>query len=133
MDPTFTFIFSLSLSLWSPGVNGVFHHNEGQEHVETSHSTGQGAQLQGKQATDKNGNSNVRHTVNLVSSTDQFSMFNFILGTNNIHLLYVLSQGPALLWHLFGSYYLVLNRNKKFEVDQSSSLVGFSCLSIVLS
>lgn len=65
------------------GVNGVINHNEAQEHVETSRPTGQAAWSQDKQATNNDRNPDVRHTVNLVSSTDQCSMFNF-LGTNNI-------------------------------------------------
>jgi len=71
------------VALWSTGVNGVFHHNEAQEHVETSRPAGQAAQSQGKQATNNDRNPNVRHTMNLVSSTDQCSMFNFLLRTNN--------------------------------------------------
>jgi hypothetical protein len=68
------------VALWSTGVNGVFHHNEAQEHVETSRPAGQAAQSQGKQATNNDRNSNVRHTMNLVSSTDQCSMFRPCLG-----------------------------------------------------
>jgi len=47
------------------GVNGVFHHNEAQEHVETSRPAGQAAQSQGKQAINNDRNPNVRHTMNL--------------------------------------------------------------------
>ncbi|KAF8643697.1 hypothetical protein HU200_066760 [Digitaria exilis] len=47
------------------GVNGVFHHNEAGEHVETSHPAGQAAQSQGKQTSDKDRNSNVQRSVNL--------------------------------------------------------------------
>lgn len=76
------------VALWLTGVNGVFHHNEAGEHVETSHPAGQAAQSQGKQTSDKDRNSNVQRSVNLVSSTDQFSMFNFLLEINNIKCIY---------------------------------------------
>jgi len=91
------------VALWSTGVNGVFHHNEAQEHVEISRPAGQAAQSQGKQATNNDWNPNVRHTMNLVSSTDQCSMFNFLLRTKTAnHQLYLLSQGPVVLRYPFG-------------------------------
>lgn len=76
------------VALWLIGVNGVFHNNEAREHVQTSHSAGEAAQSQGKQATDKDWNSNMQCTVNLVSSTDQFSMFNFLFESNNTKCIY---------------------------------------------
>ncbi|KAG2585989.1 casein kinase 1-like protein 4 isoform X2 [Panicum virgatum] len=51
------------------GVNGVFH-SEAREHVETSHPTWQAAESQGKQATDKDQNSSMQHTVNLRQDVD---------------------------------------------------------------
>jgi len=66
------------VALWLTGVNGVFR-SEAREHVETSHPTWQAAESQGKQATDKDQNSSMQHTVNLVSSTDQFNMSTFFL------------------------------------------------------
>jgi hypothetical protein len=83
----------------STGVNGVFHHNEAQEHVETSRPAGQAAQSQGKQAINNDRNPNVRHTMNLVSSTDQCSMFNFLLRTNNIKssIVFTFSRPSGIL------------------------------------
>lgn len=122
------------MALWSTGVNGVFHHNEAQEHVETSCPAGQAAQSQGKQATNNNRNHNVQHTMNLVSSTDQCSMFNFLLGpiTSN-HQLYLLSQGLVVLRSLFGFLLTSIGyMNKKLEVDRLSSLFGVSYSGFVL-
>jgi hypothetical protein len=66
------------VALWLTGVNGIFH-SEAREHVETSHPTWQAAESRGKQATDKDWNSSMQHTVKLVSSTDQFNMPTFFL------------------------------------------------------
>jgi hypothetical protein len=116
------------------GVNGVINHNEAQEHVETSRPTGQAAWSQDKQATNNDRNPDVRHTVNLVSSTDQCSILIFLGPITSNHQLYLCFQGPVVPRCLLGFRLTTVGyKNKKFEVDRLSSLVGVSCSGFVLS
>lgn len=60
------------------------HHNKAREHVGISHLTGSAAQLQGKQATERDPNSRMQHPMNPVSPTGIVSMLLFLHVSNCI-------------------------------------------------